>query len=210
MAEVFLWDYWRSSAAYRVRAALNLKNIEYHSEEVSLIAGAHRETANLERNPQGLVPTLKIDGLVLTQSLPIIEYLDETRPEPRLIPEDPAERHRVRAIAAAIAMEIHPICNLSVAKYATELAGVEMKDWMRAFIPKGLAAVERMLAEGAGVFCHGDAPTLADCCLMPQLYNARRWEVDLAALPTILRIEEACGQLPAFQAAHPDAIGPAS
>ena len=204
----FLWDYWRSSAAYRIRIALNLKGIEYASAQVNLVTGEHREEANVARNPQGLVPTLEIDGLTLTQSLPIIEYLDETRPEVRLIPDDPVARHRVRAISSAIAMEIHPVCNLSVAKYASELAGIGMKDWMQAFIPTRLAAVERMLADGgAGAFCHGDAPTLADCCLLPQLYNARRWEVDLSGMPTILAVEARCGALPAFQVAHPDAVG---
>ncbi|MEL7462614.1 MAG: maleylacetoacetate isomerase [Pseudomonadota bacterium] len=204
----FLWDYWRSSAAYRARIALNLKGIDYASEQVDLVAGDHRGDANMARNPQGLVPTLEIDGLTLTQSLPIIEYLDETRPDVRLIPADPAARHRVRAISAAIAMEIHPVCNLSVAKYASGLAGTEMKDWMLAFIPKGLMAVERMLGDGgAGAFCHGAAPTLADCCLMPQLYNARRWGVDLEPLPMIRAIEARCGEMEAFRAAHPDAIG---
>ena len=204
----FLWDYWRSSAAYRIRIALNLKGIAYASRQVNLVTGEHRSEENFARNPQGLVPTLEIDGLTLTQSLPIIEYLDETRPDIRLIPEDPAARHHVRAIAAAIAMEIHPVCNLSVAKHASAISGREMKDWMHDFIPKGLEAVERMLADGgAGGFCHGDAPTLADCCLMPQLYNARRWEVDLSDMPTILHIEERCAGLNAFQAAHPDAVG---
>ena len=205
----FLWDYWRSSAAYRVRIALNLKGIDYDSQSVDLVSGEHREAANMARNPQGLVPTLEIDGLTLTQSLPIIEYIDETRPDAPLIPADPVARHRVRSIAAAIAMEIHPVCNLSVAKYASELSGTGMKDWMHAFIPKGLAAVERMLGDGgAGAFCHGDAPTLADCCLMPQLYNARRWEVDLSPLPRIRAIEAACAERGAFGAAHPDRVKP--
>lgn len=204
----FLWDYWRSSAAYRVRIALNLKGLAYDSRQVDLTQGEHRGPANLARNPQGLVPALEIDGLTLTQSLPIIEYLDETRPEVRLIPEDPVARHRARAIACAVAMEIHPVCNLSVARYASGLAGIEMGDWMHAFIPKGLAAVEAMLSDGkAGAFGQGDAPGLVDCVLMPQLYNARRWEVDLSDMPRILRIEENCAALDAFARAHPDAIG---
>lgn len=204
----FLWDYWRSSAGYRIRIAMNLKGIDYASGQVDLLAGAQGEAENLARNPQGLVPTLEIDGLTLTQSLPIIEYLDETRPDVRLIPVDPVARHRVRAISAAIAMEIHPVCNLSVAKYASGLAGIELKDWMQAFIPKGLAAVERMLGDGgAGAFCHGDAPTLADCCLMPQIYNAHRWGVDLSDMPLIRGIEAQCAEMEAFQAAHPDAVG---
>ena len=203
-----LWDYWRSSAAYRVRIALNLKGITYVSRQLDLTKGEQGGAENLSRNPQGLVPVLEIDGLTLTQSLPIIEYLDETRSEPPLIPSDFVERQRARALACAIAMEIHPVCNLSVARYATGLAGTEMKDWMHAFIPKGLAAVEAMLAGDVGAFCHGDTPGLADICLMPQLYNARRWQVDLDPYPTIRRIEANCAELEAFGAAHPDAVGP--
>ncbi|MFV0474921.1 MAG: maleylacetoacetate isomerase [Pikeienuella sp.] len=208
MGEVVLYDYWRSSAAYRVRIALNLKGIACRAVPVNLLTDEHRGAGNLARNPQGLVPTLEIDGLVLTQSLPIIEYLDETRPEIRLIPEDPAARHRVRAIAAAIAMEIHPVCNLSVARHVTGGEKGAMKNWMHAFIPKGLAAVEAMAARGrTGGFVHGDAPGLADCCLIPQLYNARRWEVDLEPYPTLREIETHCRSLNAFQTAHPDAVG---
>lgn len=208
MDEVVLYDYWRSSAAYRVRIALNLKGIAYRAVPVDLLKGDHRGAANLARNPQGLVPTLEIDGLTLTQSLPIIEYLDETRPAVRLIPADPVARHRVRAIAAAIAMEIHPVCNLSVARHATGGEKGPMGEWMRTFIPKGLAAVEAMAAKGhKGGFIDGDAPGLADCCLIPQLYNARRWEVDLEPFPVLREVEAHCGSLNAFQAAHPDAVG---
>lgn len=208
MSPVILYDYWRSSAAYRIRIALNLKGIAYQPRPVDLLTGAHKDAANTARNPQGLVPTLEIDGLTLTQSLPIIEYLDETRPEIRLIPEDARQRHKVRAISAAIAMEIHPVCNLSVAKYATGRSGDEMGDWMRHFIPKGLAPVEQMVADGrAGGFCHRDTPTLADCCLIPQLYNARRWEVDLSPYPALRDVEAHCAALNAFQEAHPDTVG---
>ncbi|MEM7546514.1 MAG: maleylacetoacetate isomerase [Pseudomonadota bacterium] len=208
MGDIVLYDYWRSSAAYRIRIALNLKGIAYEARPVDLLKGDHKGAANLGRNPQGLVPTVEVDGLILTQSLPIIEYLDETRPDPPLIPANPVARQRVRAIAAAIAMEIHPVCNLSVARYATERSGDEMGAWMRHFIPKGLIGVEALVAAGgAGAFCHGDAPTLADCCLMPQLYNSRRWEVDLTPFPTLRAIEAHCAGLNAFQAAHPDSIG---
>lgn len=208
MGDLVLYDYWRSSAAYRIRIALNLKGIAYRAVPVDLLKGDHKGADNRARNPQGLVPTVEVDGMILTQSLPIIEYLDETRSNAPLVPADPVARHRVRAISAAIAMEIHPVCNMSVARYATQKSGDEMGDWMRHFIPLGLVGVEAMVADGgAGTFCHGDAPTLADCCLMPQLYNARRWEVDLTAFPTLTAIEANCAALPAFQKAHPDAIG---
>jgi maleylacetoacetate isomerase len=205
--ETVLYDYWRSSAAYRVRIALDLLGIGYRSVPVNLTTGEQRGEANLARNPQGLVPTLEIDGLRLTQSLAIVEYLDETR-QAGWLPADAAGRARVRALAHAVAMEIHPVCNLSVARQAVEFSGgrMEMRDWMLAFIPKGLAAVERLLDDSAtGRFAHGGAPGLADICLMPQLYNARRWDVDLEPLPRIRAIEAACAALPAFAAAHPDA-----
>ncbi len=208
MGEIVLYDYWRSSAAYRVRIALNLKGMTYRAVPVNLLTGEHKGAANLARNKQALVPTLTLNGLTLTQSLSIIEYLDETHPDPRLIPQDSLARHRARAIAAAIAMEIHPVCNMSVARYATQKSGDEMGDWMRHFIPLGLAGVEAMVSDGqAGAFCQGDAPGLADCCLIPQLYNARRWEVDLTPYPTLTAIEARCAALPAFQRAHPDAVG---
>lgn len=205
--ETVLYDYWRSSAAYRVRIALNLLAIPYRSVPVNLTTGEHREAAHLARNPQGLVPALDIDGLRLTQSLAIVEYLNETRAAGWL-PEEAAARARVRALAYAVAMEIHPVCNLSVARKAVELSGgrAETRDWMLAFIPDGLAALERMLEQApAGRFAWGDEPGLADICLMPQLYNAGRWEVDLTPMPRIRAIAAACAELPAFAAAHPDA-----
>lgn len=208
MSDIVLYDYWRSSAAYRVRIALNLKGLAYRAVPVNLLTGENGEAANLARNPQGLVPTLEIDGLTLTQSLPIVEYLDETRPAPRLIPQDAVARHRVRAIAAAIANEIHAVCNLSVARRASGGEPAAMAEWMRHFIPKGLAAVEIMAAKGrTGGFVHGDAPGLADICLMPQLYNARRWEVDMSPFPVLREIEANCAALDAFERAHPDAVG---
>lgn len=204
-----LFDYWRSSASYRVRIALNLKGIRYAATPVNLLTGAHRDPEHVARNPQAAVPVLDIDGRRLTQSLAIIEYLDETRDEPPLLPADAADRARVRALAQVIAMEIHPVCNLSVAKRIAELGGDAARlDWMRTHIGRGLAAFEALLARpGTGRFCHGDAPGLADCCLVPQLYNARRWELDPSGWPTIARIEAACAELPAFAAAHPDRVG---
>lgn len=207
-----LFDYWRSSASYRVRIALNLLDVPHDSVAIDLLAGAHRAPAHLARNPQGLVPALAIDGLVLTQSLAIIEYLNETRPGSTLLPADPVGRQRVRALAHAIAMDIHPVCNMSVVREVMARAegGEETRvAWMRQFIGPGLAAFERMLAApGTGRFCHGDAPTLADLCLVPQVYNAVRWGVDLAGCPRVLTITAACDALPAFAAAHPDRIGP--
>jgi len=210
MTKPILYDYWKSSASYRIRIAMNLKGIAYESRQVELTKGAQTSAENMARNPQGLVPQLLIDGLSLTQSLPIIEYLDQTRPEVPLIPEDPRERHKVRAIAAAISMEMAPVMNLRVAKKAVEWSGGEktMKDWMQECLPLWLAAVETLSGEGRdGGFCHRDTPTLADCCLIPQLYNARRWEVDLEPYPIIRAVEEHCGELNAFQQAHPDAVG---
>lgn len=210
MSMPVLYDYWRSSASYRVRIALNLKGIAYESVQIDLTKDEQTGAENMARNPQGLVPQLMIDGLTLTQSVPIIEYLDQTRPEAPLIPEDPRERHKVRAIAAAISMEMAPVMNLRVAKKAVAWTGGEkgMKDWMNEWMPMGLAAVEAMISAGRdGGFCHRDTPSLADCCLIPQLYNARRWEVDLEPYPIIRAVEAHCAELNAFQQAHPDAVG---
>ncbi len=209
--ETVLYDYWRSSAAYRVRIALNLAGLAYRQVAVDLLRDEQKEDANLARNPQGLVPTLEIDGLVLTQSLAIVEYLDETR-NAGLLPPDAAGRARVRALAHAVAMEIHPICNLSVARYAAEASAgaITMQGWMQHFIGRGLRAVEAMLDHPAtGRFCHGDHAGLADICLVPQLYNARRWEIDLEPLPIVRRIAAELDALPAFAAAHPDRHQPA-
>ncbi|MBB5222922.1 maleylacetoacetate isomerase [Amaricoccus macauensis] len=206
-----LHDYWRSSAAYRVRIALGLLGIDWDSISVDLTKGEQRAPEHLARNPQGLVPVLDIDGLSLTQSLAIVEYLDETR-DAGFLPSDAAGRARVRALAYAIAMEIHPVCNLRVARHATEASAgaITMEGWMRAFIAPGLEAFEAMLDDPAtGRFCHGDTPGLADICLVPQLYNADRWGVSLDTMPRIRAIREALDTLPAVVAAHPDRHKPA-
>ncbi len=202
-----LYDYWRSSASYRVRIALNLAGIEYRPVVVNLLDGSHKAAEHLERNPQGFVPALEVDGLMLTQSLAIIEYLIETRGLP-LLPDDAPDRARVRALAHAIAMDIHPVCNLSVVAHVMEITGggaEARSDWMQHFISQGLAAFETMLDHAeTGRFCHGDTPGLADICLMPQVYNADRWGVDMSAMPRIQAIRQACDQLPGFVKAHPD------
>ena len=198
-----LYDFWQSSAAYRVRIALGLADLEWESVHVDLTSREHKDDEHISRNPQGLVPVLEIDGLRLTQSLAIIEYLNETR-NLGLLPEDLAGRARVRALAYAIAMEIHAVCNLGVARHAVEQSNgaITLESWMERFIGPGLAAFEA-LREG-GEYCDGDALTLADICLVPQLYNARRWGIDLEPMPVLRRIGEKLEAIPAFAAAHPD------
>ncbi|TRW96810.1 maleylacetoacetate isomerase [Paracoccus sp. M683] len=200
---IALYDYWRSSASYRVRIALGLAGLDWHSQPVDLVAGQQRSDAHLRRNPQGLVPVIEIDGLRLTQSLAIIDYLDETRGL-NLLPGAAADRAHIRAIAHAVAVDIHPICNLGTARHAVAASNgaITMQDWMRHFIAPGLAAVEAMLA--GGDHCWGDTVTLADICLMPQLYNADRWGIDLTAMPKIRRVAQSLERIPAFAAAHPD------
>ncbi|HTL75958.1 MAG TPA: maleylacetoacetate isomerase [Casimicrobiaceae bacterium] len=205
-----LYDYFRSSAAYRVRIALNLKGVAPDERTfVHLRMGGQRAQDYLALNPQGLVPALALDeGAVLTQSLAIVEYLDETHPEPPLLPADPIGRARVRAIALSIACDIHPLDNLRVLNYLIGTLGVarEQKDgWYRYWIDVGFEALEKALARdrATGRFCHGDAPTLADVCLVPQMANARRFDIDLSPYPTLMRIESACLALPAFADAAP-------
>lgn len=200
---ITLFDYWRSSASYRVRIALGLTGEAWQSQSVNLLSAEHKSRAHLDRNPQGLVPALEIDGVMMTQSLAIIEYLDETRAL-GLLPANALDRARARRISHAIAMDIHPVCNLGVAKYAVALSGeqIAMQDWMTRFITPGLIAVEEMVDDGD--FCIGQNVTLADICLLPQLYNADRWNVDLTAMPKLRRIGAALGRMPAFAAAHPD------
>lgn len=207
MATPVLYDYWRSSASYRVRIALNLAGVEYTPVVVDLLSNAHKSPEHLKRNPQGLVPALEIDGLMLTQSLAIIEYVIETRGV-SLLPDDAAGRARVRALAHSIAMDIHPVCNMSVVAHLLELTGggdAVRSAWMQKWIGAGLEAFEKMLDHpDTGTFCHGDAPGLADICLIPQIYNAERWGADISGLSRIQMIRQACDALPAFARAHPD------
>lgn len=211
MPRPVLYDYWRSSAAYRVRLALALKGIAHDRVPVDLVSGAHRAPDHRARNPQGLVPALAIDGLMLTQSLAILDYLDETRPDVPLLPPDPAGRARVRAIAQAIACDIHPVSNLHVLDRVEALGGPQARaEWNRANIARGLEAVERLLDHpDTGRFVHGDRPGLGDCVLLPQIYNARRWGVALDALPRLVAIAGHLSQHGALDAAHPDMSDPA-
>jgi maleylacetoacetate isomerase len=205
-----LYDYWRSSASYRVRMALNLLGEGFEVIPVDLLKAEQVGAANLARNPQGLVPTVEIDGLTLTQSLAIIEYLNDTRGG--LLPADAPGRARVRALSYAVAMEIHPICNLRVGRYveAASAGAITMAGWQKKFIAEGLAAVEGLLSHPAtGRFCHGDQITMADLCLLPQVYNARRWEVDVTSQVQICRIVAELEAIPAIAAAHPDKVKPA-
>ncbi len=202
-----LHGYFRSSAAYRVRIALNLKGVSYERVSHHLRRGDQRAEAYLALNPQGLVPALELDdGRVLTQSLAVIEWLDETRPEPALLPSDPFRRARVRAFALAIACDIHPVQNLKVLKRLRKLGHEQeaIDEWAAWANREGLAACEKLVFDEPGPFCFGAAPSLADVCLVPQLANARRFGVDVAAYPRLLAAEAACRALPAFADAAPE------
>ena len=204
-----VYNYFRSSAAYRVRIALNLKGLAYEYIAVHLTRGEQRAATYVAINAQALVPALVEDGRTLTQSLAIIEYLDERHPEPSLLPATPHERARVRAIALAIACDIHPLNNLRVLRYITQVLNADenaKNTWYRHWIELGLTALEAQLAHDPATraFCHGDAPTLADICLVPQLANARRNAVPLDAFPTLLRIDGNCAKLAAFADAAPE------
>jgi len=205
-----LYTYFRSSAAYRVRIALNLKGLAYDAVPVHLLRDGGEQLTDSYRalNPSALLPTLDDDGSVIGQSLAIIEYLEETRPQAPLLPAGAADRARVRALALTVAADTHPLGNLRVLKYLKGQLKVseEVKlEWQQHWLQLGLATLERMLAEDprTGRYCHGDAPTLADCCLVPQIFSAQRFGVDMTPYPTVMRIHAACNELPAFQRAHP-------
>jgi maleylacetoacetate isomerase len=204
-----LYGYFRSSAAFRVRIALNLKGLAYEGAFIHLRRGDQAQAGFLAINPQGLVPALETDGQILIQSIAIIEYLDETHPEPPLLPRDATGRARVRALAAIVACDIHPLNNLRVLRYLHRPLGQDqtaIETWYNHWIDAGFQALESMLAGDArtGAFCHGDAPGLADIALVPQVVNAERYELDLAPYPTINRIFENCIKLDAFADAHPN------
>jgi maleylacetoacetate isomerase len=207
-----LFTYWRSTAAWRVRIALNLKGLSCQLVPVHLVrdGGEQHRADYLALNPQGLVPALEDGGQVFTQSLAIIEYLEESYPAPPLLPPGPAARARVRSLAQLVACDLHPLNNLRVLEYLRDAVGLEQaprEDWVRHWVARGLAALEVRLARepDTGRFCHGDEPGIADCCLVPQLYNARRFDCPLEDYPTLLRVESACAALEAFCAAAPAA-----
>lgn len=207
MSQVILYDYYRSSAAYRVRIGLNLKRIAYESRPVNLLEGAQRSDDYRALNPQGLVPMLEIDGERFTQSLAILGYLDQKFPNIPLLPSRAEARTHVLEMALTVACDIHPLNNLRVLKYLKGELGhsqEEVDAWYRHWIVEGLGALEQMAARRSGGFLFGDAPTMADVCLVPQLYNARRFDVPLDDYPTLLRADENASKLDAFALAHPD------
>jgi maleylacetoacetate isomerase len=204
-----LYGYYRSSAAYRMRIALNLKGIDCEQQFVHLRKGEHLQPGYLELNPQGKVPALLDGDTVVTQSMAIAEYLEETRGGMKLLPDNAADRSRIRSLCQAIACDIHPLNNLSVLNYLVNDMGLsedQKNRWYHHWIASGLRGIEAMLAESpqTGTYCHGDEVTLADVFLVPQIYNAGRFDCDLTPYPTVMRINDSCNELDAFIAAHPD------
>jgi maleylacetoacetate isomerase len=206
-----LYNYFRSSASYRVRIALNLKGLSYDYIPIHLRRGGGEQHLPTYKaiNPQALLPALEADGRVLTQSLAILEYLEERYPDPPLLPQDPTDRATVRSIAMAIACEIHPVQNLRVTSYLKEMLHhneEEIQTWNRHWITLGLTAVEQTVQAipNRGGFCFGTAPTVADLCLVPQMVNARRFGCDLSMCPTLVQIDATCRMLPAFANAAPE------
>jgi maleylpyruvate isomerase len=205
---MILHGYWRSGAAYRTRIALALKGLDYEPQGVDLRTGAHKSEVFVALNPQGMVPALEFDGAVLTQSPAILEWLEETCPAPALLPAAPADRAHVRAMAALIGCDIHPLNNLRVGKALRETFGADqpaIDAWAARWILTGFEALEALVARHGDGWCFGDAPTLADCYLIPQIYSARRFNVPLEAFARLLAIDTLASQHPAFIAAHPDA-----
>ena len=204
---MILHGYWRSGAAYRVRIALALKGIAYETQGHDLRTGAQKAADYVALNPQGMVPALQIDGAVLTQSPAILEWLEETHPQPPLLPVDPLDRAQVRAMAALIVCDIHPLNNLRVGKSLREDFGADqaaVDAWAARWIVPGFTALEALVARDGDGWCFGNTPTLADACLIPQIYSAHRFNVPLDAFPRLLAIDAAARAHPAFIAAHPD------
>ena len=211
MGRPLLHDYFRSSASYRVRIALNLKGVGHDAHPVSLVDGGQKSEAYRALNPQGFVPMLEIDGFKLTQSLAIFDYLDAKTPDPPFVPKDPPGRAHVLALALTIACDIHPLNNLRVLQYLKGTLGAEqdaVDAWYRHWVTEGLDALEQLAAPQAGDFLHGDQLSMADICLVPQLYNARRFAVPLDSYPTLTRADANACRLQAFIDAHPDRHAP--
>ena len=209
MSNIILHGFWRSSAAYRVRIALNLKGIDYVQQNYALGKGEHKTDEFTAKNPQGLVPALEVDGKIITQSLTIIEYLDHMKAENRLLPTGPDERARVQSIAYSIACEIHPLNNLRVLKYLKGPLALDeeaVNTWYRHWVKEEFTALEKKLSSDSetGKFCHGDTPGFADTFLIPQIYNAQRFECDLSAYPTIMDINARCVAMDEFEKATPE------
>jgi maleylacetoacetate isomerase len=202
-----LYSFFRSSAAYRVRLALSIKGVEHETITLNLPQGEHRAPDFVALNPHRTIPVIDDDGVVLMQSLAIIEYLDARYPEPRLIPQDPLKRARVQAFAQVIACEIHPLNNLRVLRHLRSELGLDeerVSAWVRHWIGESFVSLEALLSESAGRYCFGDELTLADVCLVPQMYNARRFGCDLTPFPSIVRVTEALRALPEFARAAPE------
>ncbi len=205
MTNIILHDYWRSTASYRVRLVLNLKNIDFELRSVNLLIGEHKQDPYMDQNPMGLVPTLSIGDLHLTQSLAIIDYLDAIYPDPAMVSDDPVERSRTLAQALNIAADIHPINNMAIGNYLKEHFGADQQGvvtWMHHWMKRGFDALEEQAPE-SGIF-GGDVPNLADVCLVPQLYNARRFAMNLGDYPKLARIDMDCANLEAFQKSTPE------
>jgi maleylacetoacetate isomerase len=204
-----LYSYYRSSAAYRVRIAFNLKGLGYDYQAVNLLQKEQKSADYMARNPQGLVPALELEsGELLAQSMAILEWLEETRPQPPLLPADPLSRARVRSLVNNITCDIHPLNNLSVMNYLRAELGAGDEDihrWYCHWVDRGFSAIEKSLAGGTGTYCFGDQPTLADVCLVPQVYNANRFKVPMEPYPDICRVVAHCNSQPAFASAAPEA-----
>lgn len=204
-APITLYDYWRSSASYRVRIALNIKGLSYDKVSVNLLTGEHKSAEFATINPQGYVPAVHMDNVLLTQSVPIIEYINDMYPEPNLLGDTPQHSAIIRQLSAIIACDIHPVCNMNVAQRIAQMTGNDNQKvpWMQHYITAGLESLEKVMINTAGDYSVGDRLSIVDCCLIPQIYNANRWGADIAQLGTINRVYQNCITQSAFIEAEP-------